>query len=40
MVIGCADSSSKGWCRDLPSIGVNPVPSGVKTQKKSIDRMG
>ena len=40
MVVGCADSDSMGWCRALPSIGVNTVPSGVRTQKESIDRTG
>jgi hypothetical protein len=40
MVIGCADTSSRGWCRAVLSIGVNPTPSGVQTKKESIDRMG
>src|SRR5918994_6343900 len=40
MVIGYADTSSRGWCRAVLSIGVNPTPSGVQTKKESIDRMG
>src|ERR671916_84652 len=39
-VVGCADPSSRGWCRAVLSIGVNTVPSGVQTKKESIDRTG